>query len=343
MSDELNTVSRWRTLRVIAGVLGFSLITHHSPLITAQEIPLVGQPSSDFYGAAGNGVKVAWSGVPNTIAEDSEFVATLTISNVTNPKKITRPDLKKLRNFNDNFAITDNSDPPPGDRDTEVKFSYRCRPRSRQTTEFPTLIFYYFNPAAPAGKQFKQVNTGRAIPIVVTAAPPKKPPPAVPLAEPEQLFEIATGPSVLEGGAGSVPSWIGAAFLLAGPLVALGWYVAWRWLYPDAERLAKIRRSRAARRALDAIHRANRATDPPAAIAVAVLNYLRTRFPLPPGAVMPSELAAALAELEMPSANCEAVAAFFRKCDAARFAPASDTAVSLAADAGALIAQMEAA
>jgi hypothetical protein len=288
-------------------------------------------------------VKVAWSGVPKEIAEDAEFVATLTISNVTNPRKITRPDLKKLREFNDAFAITDNADPPPGDRDTEVKFSYRCRPRNRQTTEFPTLIFYYFNPAAPAGKQFKQVNTGRAIPIAVTAAPPKKPPPAVPLAEPEHLFAITTGPAILDGDFGSVPGWWWLVAVLAGPLLALGWYVAWRRLYPDAERLAKLRRSRAARRALDAIHKAERAADPPAAIASAVLEYLRTRFPLPPGAVMPAELAAALAGLHVPPVNCEAVAAFFRKCDAARFSPMSDNAVSLASDAAAVLAQLEAA
>ncbi|MBA4188598.1 MAG: hypothetical protein C0467_11410 [Planctomycetaceae bacterium] len=327
---------------IATALLCFGFILHPSSFILAQDIPLVGQPSSDFYGAAGSGVKVAWAVERNVVPEDGELVATLTISNATNPRKITRPDLKKLPEFNDRFAITDNPDRPIAEGSPEVQFSYRLRPRNRKTDQIPTLNFYYFNTAAPAGKQFKLTNTGRPIPIKVTAAAPKVPPPPMPLVEPEHLFAIATGPALLDRGA-VVASWAWLLLGVAGPLFALGWYAAWRRLYPDAQRLATIRRTRAARRAMDAITWASHTHDPPAAIAAAMLGYLRSRFPLPPGAVTPSELAVALAEIGMPTADCEQVAEFFRACDAARFAPSSDNAVSLAADASAIVARLEAA
>jgi len=324
-------------------ILAFQSAFHTPQSAIAQEIPLVGQPTEDFYGAAGSGVKVAWNVEPKQVPEDGEIVATLIISNASNPTKITRPDLKKLAAFSDRFVITDNADPKVPDGATDVRYSYRLRPRNRQTDHVPTLTFYYFNPAAPAGKQFKLTNTGRAIPITVTAAPPKPPPTPIPLAEADHLFVIATGPALLSRGSGALGNWAWWGVGLAGPLIALGWYAAWRRLYPDAQRLAKIRRSRAARRAVDAIQRAGHAADPPAAIAAATLHYLRARFPLPPGAVTPSEIGDALGELGMPTADREAVAGFFRKCDAARFSPSSDNAMSLATDARALVALLEAA
>jgi len=317
-------------------------ILHPSPFILGQDIPIVGQPGRDFFGAAGSGVKVAWSVNTTEVLEDGEIVATLTITNASNPRKIIRPDLKKLAAFSDLFVITDNADPPVVDGTNEVRFSYRLRPRTRQTDQVPTLEFYYFNPAASVGKQFK-LTTARAIPITVKAAPPKIPPSPMPLTEPDHLFAITTGQGLLSRGSLFAEGWAWLVVVIAGPLLALGWYVAWRRVYPDAQRLAKIRRSRAARRALDAIRRASHTPDSSAVIAAAVLNYLRARFPLPPGAVTPSEIGAALTELEVSPVDADPVAGFFRKCDAARFSSASDNGLSLVADAGALIARLEAA
>jgi hypothetical protein len=128
---------------------------------------------------------------------------------------------------------------------------------------------------------------------------------------------------------------------LAGPLVSLVWFVAWRRIFPDAVRLAKIRRSRAARRAIDAIHRSGKAVDPPGAIATAVLGYLRSRFPFPPGAATPSEIEVALVELGESAPVSQSVALFFRDCDAARFSSSSDDVASLSADAEELVNRLE--
>ena len=68
----------------------------------------------------------------------------------------------------------------------------------------------------------------------------------------------------------------------------------------------------------------------------------RARFPLPESAVTPSEIGAALAEAKIPLEVAEEVANVFRACDRARFAPSSDDATALAADAHAAVARLEA-
>jgi hypothetical protein len=327
---------------LLGALLGFLLTTHHSPL-TAQEVPVVGQPTEHFYNAQGSGVKITWSLDRTTVPEDEEIVATLVIRGATNPHQIIRPDLKKLPAYESRFIITDNRDPTPDPDAKEVRFTYRLRPRNRSVDRFPTLVFVYHNPAAAVGKQFPTTTAKVDEKITVTEPRPKPRPPAVPLAEPDHLFAVATGPEVLAKRPFAPDTWTWVAATLIGPLAAAGWYVAWRRVYPDAARLARMRRTRAARRAIEAIRRSGRAVDPPGAIGLAVLGYLRARFPLPPGAVTPPEVGAALAELGLPAAECDAVADFFRSCDAARFAPPGDSGVSLAADAEALVVRLEAA
>jgi hypothetical protein len=320
----------------------FSIINHQSSIANAEDIPVVGRPTADFYNAQGVGVKVAWSLDRATVPEDEEIVATLTVKNATNPREIVRPDLKKLTEFESRFVVTDNRDPPPAADAKVVKFSYRLRPRNRSVDKVPTLVFRYHDPAAAEGKQFP-TTTAKFVEVAVTEPKPKPPPPAIPLGEPDHLFAVATGPELLEHRPFAPGTWTWVAVALAGPLLAAGWYAAWRRVFPDAARLARMRRSRAARRAVDAVRRAHRAVDPPAAVAAAVLGYLRARFPLPPGAVTPTEIGAALAELGVPDADCETVADFFRSCDAARFAPPGDSGASLAAEAETLVTRLEAA
>ena len=335
--------SHARLGRVALGVLLVALLnTHHASPAKAQDIPVVGQPTENFYQARGSGVRVAWNLDRATVPEDEEIVAALIIRGATNPVEIVRPDLKKLDPFESRFIITDNRDPTPDADAKEVRFSYRLRPRNRAVKEVPTFQFHYFNPAASVGKQFP-LTEAKSVPIAVTAPRPKPPAPVIPLGEPDQLFAVATGPRVLESQpfAPGVGTWIAVA--LAGPGIALGWYLAWRRVYPDAARLARMRRTRAARRAIDTIRRSARAMDPSGAIAAAVLGYLRARFPLPYSAVTPPEIGAALTELGMPAAACETIADFFRSCDAARFAGPGDHDTSLAADAEVLVVRLEAA
>jgi hypothetical protein len=321
---------------IVIGLLVFAL-----PIANGQDIPKVGQPTSGFYNAEGNSVRVEWKLDRLTVPEDEELIATLVVTGVANPKQVIRPDLSKLQPFEARFVIAGDPNPPPIIGAKEVRFIYHLRPRNRSVDRLPTLAFHYYNPAAAIGKQFP-LTTAKEVRITVTAPRQKAEAHAIPLAEPEWLINFAPRPVSLSRPA-IAATWSWLAIALAGPVAAMAWYFAWRRIYPDAARLAQMRRSRAARRANDLIRRSHRAPDPPTAVAAAVLGYLRARFPLPPAAVTPSELGTALAEVGLPHTDCLTVEGFFRASDAARFAAVEDNADSLSIDAIALVARLEAA
>jgi hypothetical protein len=327
------TRSNRRSL-VVAGLVVFTY-----SVANGQDIPKVGQPTSGFYNARGNSVRVEWKLDRLTVSEDEELTATLVVSGVANPEQIIRPDLGKLRPFESRFVIAGDPTPPPIIGAKDVRFIYHLRPRNRSVDRLPTLAFHYFNPAAAAGKQFP-LTTAKEVRITVTAPRQKAELPAIPLAEPDWLIHYAPRPVSLSRSAIAV-EWAWLAVALAGPIAALAWYFAWRRIYPDAARLAQMRRTRAARRANDLIRKSHRAPDPLTAIASAVLGYLRARFPLPPAAVTPSEIGVALAELGLSKPECDDVIEFFRVSDSARFAPTSDCDGLLAKAASALVARLE--
>jgi hypothetical protein len=301
------------------------------------------EPPEHYYKAQGRSVKVEWKLDRTEVPEGGRLTVTLVIRGATNPQEVVRPDLRKLPEFASRFEIEDMPGRPAAAGAKEVSFDYRLRPRNRSVDGVPTLRFYYHNPSAPPGKQQYPQTTAKGVPIKVTAAATKEQPrQVVPLGEPEHLLQIATGPRML-GREPFVPGWsVWLLLVIAGPLVAGGWYVVWRRVYPDAARLARIRRSRAARRAADAIRRAGRTPDPPGTIAAAVLGYLRARFPLPPGAETPPEIGDGLRAAGLPDPEAAAAVAFFRHADEARFGGSSDTELSLAAGAEALLGRLEA-
>jgi hypothetical protein len=327
--------------RVFAKLFLFYFFCLLPKSVAQEDAPLINRPAANFYNARGSVVKVAWSVDRQSVPEDGELTATLTIAGADNSPQIDRPDLKKLPEFQTRFVITDRNDPSPSERAAEVKFSYLLRPRNRAVDKLPRLEFYFYNPTASDGKKQFPLAIARAVPITVTEAP-KLEPPLIPLREPDRLFVVTTGEQSLEKQKLFITGfWPWLIVGLSGPFCALLWFLAWQRIFPDAVKLASMRRSRAARRAIDAIRRASRTDDPPATIAAAALSYLRTRFPLPHWAVTPSEIETSLGELKVSPSECIAVAKFFRSCDEARFAPPSDNGASLATDAEALIARLE--
>jgi hypothetical protein len=109
-------------------------------------------------------------------------------------------------------------------------------------------------------------------------------------------------------------------------------------VYPDAARLARLRRGRAARRATDIIRQAAQTPDPAGTIAAAVLGYLQARFHLPQGAATPREIGQALQQVGYPD---DEMVQFFRRCDEFRFSADRDNALSLAEVATAVIERLE--
>lgn len=307
--------------------------------------PTFFEPKEHYYGAKSFGFGeggVRWEVSRTTVVDGRDLTVVLAIGSaqypVLNPTEVTKPDLSRVPAFADSFSIADVPDPPRKPTDKEVRFAYTLRPRNRSVKEVPALEFYYFNPRAPANKSQFRHTQAEAVSITVTEPPE---PTKTPMADADHLFVIGTGPEVLRGP--FVPCrWAWGAAALFGPLVAVGWFLAWRRVFPTAARLARLRHARATRRATDAIRRAGRTADPPAAVTAALLGYLRARFPLPESAVTPAEIGAALAGFEVPAEVTEEAAEVFRACDRARFAPSGDNAVSLAAAAEALIARLEA-
>ena len=368
MKDELRDRSglpaRAGKLPRWGAVLAVFFILHPSSFVLSRENF---EPAHHYYKAKGYNVRVRWEVSRTTVPEGGDFTATLvvtglvppvefvkyrngsplevaaaTIAGGVHPAEIVKPDLKALLPFASRFIFTDVPAPQPRADAKEVRFVYTLRPRNRAVAELPKFEFYYFNlRAAPGSDQFRRIEAD-AVPLTVTEAPRKAKPPPLPVDGSEFLFSTPTGPEVL-GREPLVPAWWAWVLLtLAGPLVAVGWFVMWRRVFPDAVRLARRRRSRAARRATDAIRKAGHAADPPAAIARALLIYLRARFTLSEAAVTPVEIATALLERQVPVDAAEQTAAVFRACDRARFAPPEDRGVSLTADAEAVVARLEA-
>jgi tetratricopeptide (TPR) repeat protein len=145
---------------------------------------------------------------------------------------------------------------------------------------------------------------------------------------------LATGPAVLERQMPWTPPRLGTigTLLLAPPLGCIAWYLIWRRLYPDAARLASQRRSRAARRALQALRSARRldAESRAARIAAIVTGYLQQRLDLTIAEPTPGEIALLFGQHDFSPALTEQAIRFFERCDCVRFQPVENgTGVSL--------------
>ena len=166
---------------------------------------------------------VEWVLDRTTVPEDEDIVATLVISGVTNPRAVSRPDLKKLEEFESRFIIpVDSSAQPPKTNAKEVRFTYQLRPRNRSVDRVPTLQFHYHNPAATKEKWFP-LTTAREVRITVTAPRPKVEAQAIPMGEPEWLLSYAPRPVSLSR-PGFSGDWLWFAIALGGPLAALAWF-----------------------------------------------------------------------------------------------------------------------
>lgn len=305
------------------------------------DVPPIDRRADHFYGAVADrfAVSAAWSVDSARVPLGGEFVLSLTITNAANPAEIVRPKLGKDPRFTDTFRVVDLSDPPPTADSREVVFRYALTPRRVGQATVPALKFKYVR-VNPAGGVWR--FTAVAYPLAVTVTPPAKSPgDAVPLDAPDGFFAAETDPRAL-----AVPAvapgpraWLVPVALV--PAVVAGWVVAWRRIFPDAARLAALRRTRAVRRVLDRLGSANHAADPTGEVAAAVRDYLVERYGVDPVARTPAELGAAAAAAGFSEERAGKVEALFRRCDAARFAPPGDPGASLAADAARLVADWE--
>jgi hypothetical protein len=306
---------------------------------SVEDLSAIERQTAHFYNAlaAGSkGVQVEWAVDPPTVPVNGELILTLIVRHAANPHELLKPDLRQLNEFTDQFQILDRTDPPAPPDATEVQFTYGLRPRSTVVKDVPSLRYVYFR---RVGKDWNQFTTfAKSVPIMVSAAAAKPTPnaPPVPLDAPEEFFTLAEDRPV------ATPGRFGWLLPMAAvPVAVLTWVFLWHWLFPDAVRLAKLRRNRAARLALDRLKAARTSADPAGSAASAFRGYLTARFGMPPAAQTPAEVSTALRTVECPADRAADAEAFLRACDAARFTPTPDSGLSLTREAESLITRWE--
>lgn len=286
-----------------------------APPSVADLSPLESQ-TADFWGAIGGTVAVRWVA---EITPSGDITASLVVSGAVNPPELRRPAIEFPA---DAFQVLDAESPPRPLPGGAVAFDTRVRLRRAGAAELPAVPYAYSRPDRPAGKRFL---TAYADPLVVAGR----------VEVPSPVAEVAPRPVVvvpLRSISSRVPAWAWLApVAVTGPLaVSLRRVVAAR-----AARQMRATHPAAAtarRRLADAAIRAN-----PAAIRVAILDYLAARRGLDAVARTPGEVEAALPPTP---AHADLVAAL-RHCDAVRFSPYGDNGVALADDADAAVARCE--
>jgi hypothetical protein len=329
-----------RTTKRAHGLLSVCLVLLLAPPAIAQEVdsddaPPFYQPTEHFYNALGRSVTVEWSADRTEVPVGGNIAVTLTVRGATNPHRVHKPNLRDLPKFKA-FEVVDSTDPPAAGDAKEVRFKYVLRPRSADVSEIPELQFNYVNLAAPEGKQVR-TTYAKKLPIRVTPAASAATAAAGPLIAPERFFRLRD-----DYAEPTEPGWVGwLGMVLLVPLATAIWVFCWRLLNPGGVRLAKLRRNRAVARALDALARAAKSPDPAANAALAMRVYLIGRWGMPPAAAVPAEVAVALKATELPNERIAAAVEFFRKCDAARFAPCNEGGASLVEDGREMILTWE--
>jgi hypothetical protein len=313
----------------------------------ADEIPTVGRPDRFPFSEASGDFKVQTAAEPTAVAVEQPLTFTLTVR-ATGKVKVRKPprriDLRAVPAFDDNFYIEDLPDPPRARAAADVwVFRYGLKPRSTEVREVPGLPFVFYRPDIPfPERRFQTIYTE---PIPLQVRPAEKV--AVSLQAPEAIFHLAVGAGLLaHQEPWRPPGLLGSALLLGLPLLGcLGWYLGWQRLYPDAARLARHRRSRAALRALELLRPAARQPAPAAAALStrAVVQYLRQRLDLPIVEPTPAETARHLGQLAFPPTLVEQAELLLRSCDAVRYGPRVATGPThLPDDAARLILALEA-
>ena len=316
--------------------LAFASVGRAEPPTALGQLSPVERQQSDFYGAiAGTGppVAVAWSLGAQKVSPGGDIELTLTVKNAVNPAELARPNLADRSEWKEMFgAVLDLPGRPAGE------FRYRLRPRNPGRFELPIPKYRYYNPRLPDGRRFQVAFAQSPVLVVEPPGSIVEPSVRIPLVAPTQFFEEL--PSAAEGSE-SPPPILWWALLAAGVLAPPARVATWRRRNPDAARLAKIRRAKAVRAALDGLEKAERSSERAEYVAKIALRYLRERWRVPPSAQTPGEVTRALRTEGIDPDKLGEVEWLLKRCDEARFAPVDDNGVSLAVAARSLIVRWE--
>jgi len=270
------------------------------------EIPQVGRPPDLPFSEASGNFRIEMDADPTRAQVDEPLILTVRITATAPVRKPPRPlPLNDLPAFRQAFHIE-----PLPDRDGKVvaaarlagmvllpgvsglavlgplsprlvwDFHYQLKPKSTAVREIPSLPFVFYNPRILSPERRFQVLYADAVPLEVRPREVVQ----VPLQAPARACELGHGSALLARQSPWTPPgllvWLG--WFLCPPALCLVWYLTWRHLYPDAVKLARLRRSRAAALALEVLQRLPPASAQRAVVAVStVTRYLRQRLDLP--------------------------------------------------------------
>jgi hypothetical protein len=317
-----------------------------------EEIPQVGRPADIPFSEASGSFRIETDVDREIVPVDDPIVLTIRIV-ATGPVRLPpqRLALADLPAFSSQFRIEDLPDVPPEAQviglqmggalnglfvpapPIDWEFNYRLRPRSTAVPAVPDVPLAFFNPKI----QRFQVQYADAIPIEVRPRAQVE----LRVRVPDWASELATGPAVRE--TWQEPSLPPVWSLLIPPLACLVWYGIWRWCYPNLVRVARQRRSRAARQALRMLKPKTDDVRQGARLAGAALTqYLHLRHDLPFREPAPDEVADHLRRLGCSPEVIAEISGFYSNCAAARFQSAPGPNVSnLKREASRLILTLE--
>jgi hypothetical protein len=344
-----------RRARALAGWLLVLALAGPPRAGAADEVPLVGRPADlPFSGASagfavgpGPEYRVPFSVEATAAPAEVEELAPVTLTVTVRAAGAVRLppgriDLRQVPAFSRSFHIEDVTDGKKRESSPSAwRLTYRLRPRSPRVGGVPGVPFVFYNPdLRPSEKAFQVIWTD---PLPLRVVPAERH--MSPVKAPAAALELAPARAVLAAG----PPWQGpgpalaAAALAAPPLACAAWLLAWRRLYPDAGRLTRQRRSRAARRALRGLEGAARERGRARAeqVARALAGYLQERFELHSAEPTPAEASAWLAGQGLPAGLAGRAEELLAACAEGRFRPGEGEEADLVDAAGTWVVAVE--
>jgi hypothetical protein len=237
-------------------------------------IPLVGQPSP-FYQLVSHQLKVFASVDRQELTPEDWLTFTIRLEGVLYPQLATVPDLNSLEGFS-GFQIE--TQPKVTSEANVCVFSYRLRPRSVEVQEIPEMTFHYFDPARdkPQVEARRKYGLVRSPAIALTVKPvPKTEPRSPELSFPPYLMAPPTGAELLSQPNDLI---LERMALILPPILMVAGCVFWYWRYPSFARQVKAKKNRAARIALNQLHKAEVQPDPLTFISAILRNYWADRL-----------------------------------------------------------------
>jgi hypothetical protein len=319
---------------VLAAFIGVALSSRLSANLPGEENdpPVIGR-IEPFCGAVGSGTfQVEMEAVPTRLQAGDPLTLTIRIRSLGlwqrppgRPDLLRQPEYAKFRG---RFHIDNAGERLDPDRGA-WEFDYHLRPKSESVTGIPSLLVVYFRPGVIPREKGFMTTSAPGIPLQIgpraRVLPSDLQGNTQIAAIPDRFYWIVEGQRVLrqEKPPGLPSSWLLVLLAVAPPAFCFGWYVMWRRLNPDAARLARQRRSRAAQQAIESLAVRNGSRMQASDVGEILAVYLRQRMDLSPLEPTPGEVARHLEEKGFPADLSARVADFFQACDAARFAPKS--------------------